>query len=535
MSIWISLKQKFQQLRMRNQIFLIKIFVLLISFFLIGCCFIVQRNIMIEIYEDSSKIVLQNQDRKSLELLLPQLNYYIVSKQQSRIQLLSSLSTFYKQVDNYTISSNFKNSLACQPIDKISYLFKIPQPCYTCFLCDGGNIIPKQVQYQDLEKLERMLTEFIFSFNTLQKNRIFYVATGNISFGYMYPQIIYNWSFQPAKVNWYTNHMKLREQNPNQKYFFSLLYFSGTAQIYKQTITYSLENGINNQLDGVAGTDMDAEDWNMKSIKANTYLLNQYGEILYRNVDLNLTVKELNFIYDENKTGFNQTDWIQIQNLAKRDKFVSNCYMQEIKILCRYNSIYNEPIKIVAKIIPGNFTLMMFTNSSFEANLQKSFLIMEQHIYEQLKFSFNTQILISFVIISISMIIVILMFLPILKVMLLAKLYIKKMGNNLNKEIFKIAQKAIKSKGLFSQLQIKIINFGDIIQKSQQSKSELCKTFEEIQYQQKFYYREQSEFLQQINLETLQDDTKQNISEKAIIQLVTSLFQQTNQIHHSLK
>ncbi|CAK84979.1 unnamed protein product (macronuclear) [Paramecium tetraurelia] len=535
MSMWITLKQKFQQLRMRNQIFLIKIFVLLISFFFIGCCYLVQQNIMLEIYEDSSKIVLHKQDRKSLMLLLPQLHYYIVSKQQSRIQLLSSISTFYSQLDQFTISSNFKNSLPCQTIDQVNFLFKIPEPCYTCFLCEGGNIIPEQVLYKDLEKLERMLTEFIFSFNTLQKNRIFFLATGNISFGYMYPQVIFNWSYQPAKVNWFTNHLELRQKNPDQKYFFSLLYFSGTAKIYKQTISYSLENRINNHLDAIAATDMDAEDWNMKSIKANTYLLNQYGEIIYRNVDLNLSVLELNFIYEENKTGFNQTDWNQIQNLARGDKVFSNCYMQQTQILCRYNSIYKEPIKIVAKIIPGNFTLMMFTNSSFEANLQNQFLIMEQNIYEQLKQGFNIQILSFLAIIFVSMIVVILMFLPILKVMLLAKLYIKRMGNNLDKEIFKIANKANNSKGIFNELQIKIINFGDIIEKSQLSKSDLCKDIEKIQYQEKFYKREQSEFLGQVHLQNLQDDTQQRIPQKAIIQFITCLFKQTSQFHHSQK
>ncbi|CAD8131903.1 unnamed protein product [Paramecium octaurelia] len=535
MSLWIALKRKFQQLRMRNQIFLIKIIVLLVSFIFIGCCYIVQNNIMIGIYEDSSKIVLHKQDRKSLMLLLPQLHYYIVSKQQSRIQLLTSISTFYQQLDKFSISSNFKNSLPCETIDQINFLFKIPEPCHTCFFCEGGNNVPDKVQYQDLEKLERILTEFIFSFNTLQKNRIFFLATGNIQFGYMYPQVIFNWSYQPAKVNWYTNHQEMREKDPYSKYFFSLLYFSGTAKIYKQTISYSLENKINNNLDAIAGTDMDVEDWNMKSIKANTYLLNQYGEIVYRNVDLNLSVLELNFIYEENKTGFNQTDWNQIQHLAKGDKVISNCYLEQTQILCRYNSIYKEPIKIVAKIIPGNFTLMMFTNSSFEANLQKQFLIMEQNIYEQLKSSFNTQILSFLAIIFVSMIIVILMFLPILKVMLLAKLYIKKMGNNLDKEIFKIANKAKSSKGLFNELQIKIINFGDIIEKSQLLKSDQCKNIEKIQYKQKFYFREQSDFLKQIHLQNLQDDTQQRIPQKALIQIITSLFKQTSQIHHSQK
>lgn len=42
------------------------------------------------------------------------------------------------------------------------------------------------------------------------------------------------------------------------------------------------------------------------------------------------------------------------------------------------------------------------------------------------------------------------MFLPIHKVMFLAKLYTKKMGNNIDKEIFKIANKATKTKGLFN-------------------------------------------------------------------------------------
>lgn len=52
------------------------------------------------------------------------------------------------------------------------------------------------------------------------------------------------------------------------------------------------------------------------------------------------------------------------------------------------------------------------------------------------------------------MIIVILMFRPIIRVMKAAKTYIKSMGNNLDKEIFKLMNQNHKKKGLFGKLEL---------------------------------------------------------------------------------
>lgn len=58
------------------------------------------------------------------------------------------------------------------------------------------------------------------------------------------------------------------------------------------------------------------------------------------------------------------------------------------------------------------------------------------------------------ILIGISMIIVILMFRPIIRVMKAAKTYIKSMGNNLDKEIFKLMNQNHKKKGLFGKLEL---------------------------------------------------------------------------------
>lgn len=52
------------------------------------------------------------------------------------------------------------------------------------------------------------------------------------------------------------------------------------------------------------------------------------------------------------------------------------------------------------------------------------------------------------------MIIVILMFRPVLRVMIAAKTYIKKMGNNLDKEIFTLMNKKKNGNSIFNNLEI---------------------------------------------------------------------------------
>ncbi|CAD8058378.1 unnamed protein product [Paramecium sonneborni] len=530
MRIWQICKQMFHNLKMRDQIFLVKIFAFSISFLLIGSFYIVQKNVIIGIYENSSSIVLQRQDRVALKLFLPQLNQYLISKQHQRIQLLTSLGTLYQQLDNFHITEQFEDPLKCQTQQEKSFLFQIPEICFTCYLCKDGNKLPSMEKYQTLSKFSRLISEYILLFDTQQNNRIFYVATGDIQTGFIFPQIIYDWSYSPQSKNWFVNHLDRYQKDINQKYFYSQLYFSGTQFIYKQTISYSLENQYTKNLDAIAGTDIDAEDPDMKLIQANTYLLNQQGQIIYRNVNLNLSVTELNFIYEENKTGFNKTDWIEILNLANNYPSISNCQQDDNQILCRYNSIYKKPIKIVANQIPGNFTLMMFTNASFEQLLQQNFLSLELMVQQLNERAFYTQIITSCSLISISMIIVIFMFRPILRVMIAAKIYIKKMGNNLDKEIFKLMNSKKNAKSFFNKLEVQIVNFSDILYRNQQQKGKICKQIEEYQYLKKA--------IQPIQIELLSEYAKTELTNQISIsthnlhQMVSQLLKQFNQYNH---
>ncbi|CAD8060234.1 unnamed protein product [Paramecium sonneborni] len=530
MTICQFLKKRFQNLKMRDQICFVKIFAFSISFLLIGSFYIVQKNVIIGIYENSSYIVLQRQDRMALKLFLPQLNQYLISKQHQRIQLLTSLGTLYQQLDNFHISEQFKDSIKCQILEEKNFLFQLPELCFACQLCKDGNKLPSMEKYQNLSKFSRLISEYILLFDTQQNNRIFYIATGDIQAGFIFPQIIYDWSFSPQSKDWFVNHLNKYQQDLNQKYFFSQLYFSGTQFIYKQTISYSLENQYTKSLDAIAGTDIDAEDPDMKLIQANTYLLNEQGQIIYRNVNLNLSVTELNFIYEENKTGFNQTDWIQILNLANNYPSISNCLQDDNQILCRYNSIYKKPIKIVANQIPGNFTLMMFTNASFEQLLQQNFLQLELLVQQVNQQALFTQIIISCSLITISMIIVIFMFRPILRVMITAKMYIKKMGNNLDKEIFKLMNSKKNGQGVFNNLEVQIVNFSDILSRSQQQKGKICKQMEEYQYQKKI--------IQPIEIELLSECAKTkltnqiSISTQTLHEMIKQLLKQFNQYNH---
>ncbi|CAD8049165.1 unnamed protein product [Paramecium primaurelia] len=526
-------KQKFHNLKMRDQIFLVKILAFSISFLLVGSFYIVQKNVIIGIYENSSTTVLQHQDRVALKLFLPQLNQYLISKQHQRIQLLTSLGTLYQQLDNYHISEQFEDALKCQTLQEKNFLFQIPELCLTCYLCKDGNNLPLIQKYQDLSKFSRLLSEYILLFDTLQNNRIFFIATGDIQVGFIFPQVIYDWSFSPQSKNWFVNHMDNYQQDKDQKYFFSQLYFSGTQFIYKQTISYSLENQYTKSLDAIAGTDIDAEDPDMRMIQANTYLINEQGQIIYRNVNLNLSVTELNFIYEENKTGFNKTDWNEIFNFANNNPSISNCQLDEKQILCRYNSIYKKPIKIVANKIPGNFTLMMFTNASFEQLLQQNFLQLELKVQQVNERAFYTQIIISCSLIAISMVIVILMFRPILRVMTAAKMYIKKMGNNLDKEIFKFMNPKKNGNGIFNNLELQIVNFSDILSRNQQQKGNICKQIEEYQYQKKMIQPTQIELLSEYAQNQLA--TQLSISTNYLHQIVSQLLKQFNQHNHTVQ
>ncbi|CAK82079.1 unnamed protein product (macronuclear) [Paramecium tetraurelia] len=518
---------------MRDQIFLVKIFAFLISFLLIGSFYIVQKNVIIGIYENSSTTVLQNQDRAALKLFLPQLNQYLISKQHQRIQLLTSLGTLYQQLGNYHISEQYKDPLWCQTLQQKSFIFQIPEPCISCYRCKDGNKLLSIQKYQDLWKFSRLLSEHILLFDTLQHNRIFYAATGDIQLGFIYPQVIYDQSFAPQQKDWYLNHVEKYQLDKSQKFHFSQLYFSGTEFIYKQTITYSLENQYTQSLDAVAGTDIDAEDPDMRLVQANTYLINAKGQIIYRNVNLNLSVTELNFIYEENKTGFNQSDWGEILNFAKNSPSISNCLEDEKQILCRYNSIYQKPIKIVANQIPGNFTLMMFTNASFEHLLQENFLSLELNVQQVNEQTFYTQIITSCSLISISMVIVILMFRPILRVMVAAKTYIKKMGNNLDKEIFKLMNPKKNANGIFNNLEVQIVNFSDILSRNQQQKGKICKQIEDYQYQNKIIQLTQIELLSEFDKIKL--NTKLSISTNYLQLMISQLLKQFNQNNHSVQ
>ncbi|CAD8085875.1 unnamed protein product [Paramecium sonneborni] len=271
--------------------------------------------------------------------------------------------------------------------------------------------------------------------------------------------------------------------HPNEMYFYSEVYKLFIEQYdYQFSITHSLFNS-EKQFFGMAKTLLTINDPSFEYVLYNIMLINYAGQVLYNGMEMWQNLTDIFYIYNETITGFNSTDWYQIEKHAVHRL---NKNDQATQILILFNKYHQQYVHVQSeKFKKENFTLIIFTNVSSINIMEKQFFDIEQSFIFWNFLAAAIVISISSLTFTISLIIINSICKPLTKLTNQVSLHVLQLGNNINQQLFKMFNKNINSLNLLKNLNNKFLNFQKLLLQSQTKKCQNCRLLEKMTFNKK--------------------------------------------------
>ncbi|CAD8084969.1 unnamed protein product [Paramecium sonneborni] len=398
-----------------------------------------------------------------------------------------------------------------------------------CYLIYGNleleNALQNNQEINQLHNGLRLLEHFGLAFNKFYPDFLQFVDISNISYNSLYPFGYQIPNYDLHNRAWYVDHIRKSKSDPNQSYFFTDVYKMIVGDYnYYFSITQSLYDQNKNVL-GILKVMLSINDQNLRNVKSNIILINQFGQVIYYEMETQkIDNSQVFYIYNESITGFNISDWKQMENKAMQHQNQSfeNQHLLS-KCLILYNKFYKSYVHLRSeKFEKENFTLIIFTNLTSKLILKEKFeeAFLESEIWiliAALSILFLGALSFSISICYINMICQ-----PLIEINRKISKHVLSVGNNINHMIFKILQSQERSSNLFSKLNEQIWNLYDMIQTRQQKKCEQCLLIEKMLYDRKESSLNQKLF--EIALSKIPNNVK--VDQKEFQQFFNILLQQ---------
>ncbi|CAD8172700.1 unnamed protein product [Paramecium octaurelia] len=477
----------FREMRMRSQIFLFEIIILLFVLVLAGAAAYVEIRIFYYISTHSSETIISNLDIKQINQATSLVSHYIKQKHQRRILVLEHLSSFLRTYQMLTQQfTKVKSMESCAGSAQFvisEYVYQTPKFCYQLHGVPDLVTLPKNNQnisllYQGLG----LLNEYDLLFSIESPYFIQVADTSDYKFDIIYPVGMLIKDYDPKTRPWYVNHIKQMKAHPDEFYFYSEVYKVFIEQFdYQFSITHSLFNS-QQQFFGMAKTMLTTNDPSFEYVLYNIILINYAGQVLYNGMEMGQNLTDVFYVFNETITGFNQTDWYQIEehatNRLRRDN--SN------QILILYNKYHKQFVHVQSeKFKKENFTLIIFTNVSSINIMEKQFQETEESFIFWYSLALSIIISIYSLTVTLSLFAINSICKPLTKLTNQVSLHVLQLGNNINHQIFKMFNKQIISLDLLNNLNNKFMNFSELLLLSQTTKSETCRLLEKMSFNKK--------------------------------------------------
>ncbi|CAD8177159.1 unnamed protein product [Paramecium pentaurelia] len=477
----------FKEMRMRSQIFLFEIIILLFVLVLAGAATYVELRIFYYISTHSSETMISKLDIKQINQATTLVSHYIKQKHQRRINLIEHLSSFlitYQiQSPKFTKVKQMESCINSELLIIPQYFYQTPKFCYQLHGVHDLITLPQNNQNISLlyDSLG-LMNEYDLLFSIESSYFIQVVDNSDYKFDIVYPIGMLINGYDPKTRPWYVNHIKQMEVHSNELYFYSEVYKVFIEQFdYQFSITHSLFNS-KKQFIGIAKTMLTTNDPSFEYVLYNIILINYAGQVLYNGMEMWQNLTDIFYVFNETITGFNQTDWYKIEqhaiNRLSRDN--SN------QILILYNKYHKKFVHVQCeKFQKENFTLIIFTNVSSINIMEKQFQEIEQSFIFWYFLAASIIISICSLTITISLIVINSICQPLIKLTNQVSLHVLQLGNNINQQIFKMFNKQIYSLNLLNNLNNKFMNFQELLLQSQTTKCETCRLLEKMNFNKK--------------------------------------------------
>ncbi|CAK77641.1 unnamed protein product (macronuclear) [Paramecium tetraurelia] len=470
-------------MKMKSQIIILDMMILLIVLSVCTLGIYVEAVIFYDISLESSNIMMNVTDIKQIDSLGNQVEAYLIKKHKRSIQLLDNIASFFFYLANhqkqFLVNQDLQLCLTEDDYKNSRYIQNIPQFCYQIHSEQYQQIILNdniKLLYQGLKQLD----QFSLLFNMQWPNFLQVVDTSPIIFDSLYPTGLLLNNYNPQDRIWYQNHMAQANNTKNEFYFFTNVYqvLYGTDK-FSFSITQSLFDQ-QKEFFAIVKTQVYVTDQNLQKIQFNVLLINQDGQVMHYGMENPIRNVEALYIYNETITGFNFTDWKEIEKKANNEQSSQNQYDQ---IFMLYNKLYQQFVKIKCKkFIKENFTLILFTNLTQQNILEQRILDEQKGFYLQYGYAVLIIFGLAILLFCLSVFFINLICNPIVNLRLKISQHVLEMGNNTDKIMFKMQSCKKNNNDVINKLNEMFMNISDTLKLDSNKKNKQCRLIEKMQY-----------------------------------------------------
>ncbi|CAD8196553.1 unnamed protein product [Paramecium pentaurelia] len=478
-----TLLRTIRSLKMRNQIILANIIFLIIVISLPISAFYAQSKIFSYISTHSTELLQVKQDKTQLISIGKMLMRRVALQHIQVINNLASISNSYNYFEYNNITIELESPLApCVPISYLigdNYFINYESYCYQANGINDSITLPKNdTRIQSIHSTITLLSGYsmIFGLDIVRLKQYFHIgANSNIQYLATYPVSYLTKSYNVLKRPWYQNHVQAFAQNPDLNITYTPPFNHFLSQTLEVSICYSIKSQAK-ELIAVAKTQIRFDSYMIPQIPYNLLLLDKTGVILYSNIDQQFNDSQSIYVYDQSITGFNKTDWLIIQENSLRNNQTPQVFYHKLSNLSVYLITFQLPNQEYTLIIYSNITTTIEIQERLDEKNQELNVIFMKMILFQFSFSIFLMFLEFIVIVQI--------FAPIYRLTMEIRQHTLRVGNNINREIFKLINTQPVG-NQFQTLKHKMLNIENLINGNQNNKSQICKIYEQIKYNKK--------------------------------------------------
>ncbi|CAD8080270.1 unnamed protein product [Paramecium sonneborni] len=467
--------KKLRSLTMKSQIILFNLLTLILVLSVGWINYYVQTEIFSAISSNSLSQILQIQDQDQIGFLAQNLGLVIETKFMAVLQQMEQINHFYsffqREKENLINYQQMDPCISINDFLKNNISFYVPKFCYQAI----G--VPDYISIPNSEKEVYILQDFLSLLNhyslVLDRSLAGMIQVASVSKTKYFSQFpfcfLLPW-FDITQLPWYQNH--LLESGQNKGFIFSPLNDFFITKIKEMSITSSIYH--NGQIIGIIREGLIINDYLIPIVPYNVLLLDHEGLVVYFNIEQLRNKTDYFYIYEENVTGFNKTDWKEMIQFSKKDDKI---------ILVLENKLSQEKVNVYSlEVLKNNFTLVVYTNITTKLDSQNKSAAIQEKSFFNFTISLFAQIILGLAAIIIQIFVLIIVFRPLRQFSKIIKQYTLSQGNNINSQIFKMINKNSQRSDAVSTLQNKIINFSQTLFKSKERKCDMCKIWESFSY-----------------------------------------------------
>ncbi|CAK79942.1 unnamed protein product (macronuclear) [Paramecium tetraurelia] len=473
--------------KMENQIIFGITAIMLISTIFIGIAFLIQNIVLFKMIQASSSIIFIRQENNSIQNLGQSIKQYFIRKHEQYIYRLNNINKLFQYYSDIELKlkkmDNLESCLYQDDVNDNYIRYSAAQFCYQACGSSDHFTLPQDDQTIEIfNQTTQILNQFTISFPVTLESVLSYADLSDTQFYSAYPLAYSVKGYQPKKRLWYTNHVQQMKLNPKSSFFYSPAFLVVHLKTYAISLTYTLQNSQKESI-GIAQQLIQLIDSAIQDLPYNALIINKEGQLVLNAADFEYDSKNINYIYNQSLTGFNQSDWEFMQELSKNKSNLKNCNDFE-NVYCLYDKLYNSTIILFTTQLKNeNFTILLYTNFTMQQQVNEQMDLLQLGLVDVV-YRICLEHLASIVIITVvSMLAVRMLFSPLKYLMNSIKNHILQIGNNLNRELFKMLHISKKKKvNTFSKLTFEILKFQDILNTVKTHRNPICYQIEKFQY-----------------------------------------------------